>query len=51
MLRTKNIVFKSADWLPEEMNGDRSETETCFSLFSSPTQLPQKEKKNYLCST
>lgn len=26
MLGTKNIMFKSADWLPEEMNGDRSET-------------------------
>lgn len=35
------------------MNGGRSETETCFLLFSSPTPLPQKEKKkeNYLCST
>lgn len=27
------------------MNGGRSETETCFLLFSSPTPLPQKEKK------
>lgn len=44
MLGTKNIVFKSADWLPE-MNGDRSEIETCFSLFSSPSPLPQKEEK------
>jgi len=44
-LGTKNTVFKSADWLPKEMNGDRSETEICFSLFSSPAPFPQKEKK------
>lgn len=48
MLGTKNTVFKSADWLPEEMNGDRSEIETCFSLFSSPTPLPHKGKKKYI---
>lgn len=45
MLGTKNIVFKSADWLPEEMNGDSSETETCFSLLCCPSPLPQKEEK------
>lgn len=45
MLGTKNVVFESADWLPEEMNGDRSETETCFSLFSCPSPLSQRKKK------
>lgn len=44
MLETKSIVFKSADWLPET-NGDRSETETCFSLFSCPSPLPPREEK------
>lgn len=43
MLGTNNIVFKSADWLPQEMNGDRSETETCFSPY--PTASEGKEKK------
>lgn len=50
MLGTKNVVFESADWLPEEMNGDRSETETCFSLFSCPSPLSQRKKK-YLHSS
>lgn len=34
-LRTKNTVSESEDWLPEEMNGDRSEAESCFSVFFS----------------
>lgn len=45
MLGTRNIVFKSANWLPEELNGDRSKTETCFFLFSCPSPLPQREEK------
>lgn len=54
MLGTKNTVSNPEDRLPKEMNSDRSEAESYFSLFSSPMQLPQKEKikiKNYLCST
>lgn len=43
MLRTKNTVSESEDWLPEEMNSDRPEAESCFFVFF-PYPIPSEGK-------